>query len=233
MKLKRWTKKELENRDNWDFSYCWKWAQNTKERIWQYEAEREFGLHELPFTSTLKNDKEPKPRKSRTSDVIIERPFFWVEKAPQDDSTVQAKKALEAIAPAVDWAGDHEYLHLIEIDHRRKLEDIEESFYVWLREVRSKIGIRRRGGRFSGSANILQQFDDLTLYRLKSAGFKPSEMEAIYKFEASLKLRKLNRTPDSKESKINKSDVISSACRATRKRLGSVGEFLSSIDVLP
>lgn len=222
MKSIRWTKADLTLADI-DFSFCAKWTEVGKKAVWQHEAERELKVHTKRF---IECPRKVEAAESAPSDyataglesVSFDRLFsqFYcddtrTERMPKE-SLLHADKL--RVYPT-------SCLHLFEIDYNVSDTELRKSFAVWLKEQRKKLGIPAPRGR--GKNRTLDHgewLEDLAMYRLRSAGFKPSEAEQKLSFNPRLRIIGENPTGGFKQAE-----------KSTLQRLREVSIYLR--DFLP
>ena len=209
MNYKKWTKEELQNSNNWDFSFSQDWQQQDAHDVWLYETSREYGIVSTPFCETKRFDRYPTTPKENPTNPggLASVPFSYVAKEDPFTGNVRSED-------------DHSiYYHLIEIDHTIGEEKIKETFEKWLKNIRKDLSIpKHKGGRPTLAADSHQLLEDLSVYRLHSAGFNSSQAKAQLEFTQSIRITSQNPTAG-----------FNAAARQAKKRLDALNSYFQEV----
>ncbi|MBT5706949.1 MAG: hypothetical protein HOI66_11575 [Verrucomicrobia bacterium] len=218
MKLKIWSKKELENRDNWDFSYCNKWPEHAQQDVFQHEGSRDLGSKSLPFRKYPKMVERAinQPESAPENSTVESTDFLYIRKSNSDQSTISAIEA-ELDLIGMGCSEPLTYYHLITIDHSQSKTAIKKAFSEWLDTQQKNLKTPKKRGRPKCSTSIAHKLDSLAIRRFDSAGYNASQAE-------QLGFKPQNRTLLS-----NPTANFSDAVAAAEKQLTELHNFFSFV----
>jgi len=174
---------------NYNFAKLFEWfdrgMRDEVARAWSFELDRELGLNPEPFLRTwTETRKEADPYSTAPKGL---RPIYY------DEALAEA----ERFGTSISWGGFHgwpEARIMFEIDWRRSLEEIEQSFSYWLRHKARIPGpalgnLKRDAGNKS---DYNAWFRDLAIYRLWNAGW--TQKMAIARLEWTTEKLRLTKS---------------------------------------
>jgi hypothetical protein len=202
MKLrpKNWTKKEMENRQNWDFTYCSKFPNHLQKVIFQYEITRD--------KKTLRGEQPSPPFASDENRIIS---LFYDEVEPEDlnfqgpflserDQVIRLVDAPPDSGisgfgweddPVVTFSIHPIFLHTSKYDSK-----LVSEFKKWIKNKRQKTGY------FTGkkTKNYYLMLRNIAFFRLKNASLDRQaipgqECEKIYPLFPRAEYRAPTRLP--------------------------------------
>jgi hypothetical protein len=199
-RIKRWTKKEMQDSNNWDFSYCSEFPKNLQELIFNYEITRDkkvfTGLQPpAPFQSDENNIKELIHEHIQPQDLSRNHTLLSEVDKNHDITNLPTKSGIKNLDwedfPTVTFHIDPIFLYTKDYDAKLKSE-----FRKWISNKRSAIGY------FDGKKikNYYYMLRNLAFFRLRNAKLDRSsppgkECETIYRFFPRSEYSSLTRMP--------------------------------------
>ena len=181
--LKKWTRKELEDSNNWAFGFLTNAINNDNVfapawYMWNHEIQREFGSERPPYLNICSNRNTWNCRKPLKAYIwwkplrIRERRFVGnMKEISQSEKFAETFYRGPALLPT-------NFEVVFRFDLGAPKDALKEAFASWLekpdvKELRMQVSTPPKKGRGMGFAERLR---DLTIYRFASAGFTTREI---------------------------------------------------------
>lgn len=178
MKLRKWTPADLDDRANWDFSFCDELPQNGKHMIWEFEIGREVHSTRKP-ACTVKRILDEARHATSDAPTLRDVSFSTIMSL----SCLGPDSYIEPVPPEELLFRTHLRLpedcacHLIELDYSLSDTELRRQFAAWLTQKRKQLGLPEphKGRRQNRTSEVGEWLEDLAIYRFRAAGLNATE----------------------------------------------------------